>query len=111
MDILKCLVKLMPGWRGAVWNNSYDGIRPHELETRPIPSLAELEAVWPIIQKEEADAVHDEAIKASLADIDLKSIRALREWLAQQKTAPQWIQDYEVQAVAERAKLVRDGKP
>jgi hypothetical protein len=52
MDILACLQKLLPGWQGAVWGNSYEGIAPHELETRPIPTLAELEAVWPEVQVE-----------------------------------------------------------
>ena len=32
MDITACILKMYPGWRGAVWGNTYDGIRPHELE-------------------------------------------------------------------------------
>lgn len=108
MDILKCLVRLLPGWRGAVWNNSYNGIRPHELETRPTPSLSELEAVWPMIEKEEADAAHNEAIKASLAEIDLKSIRSIREWLAKQDGAPQYIKDYEAEASTLRAQIIKE---
>jgi len=107
MDIMKCLIRLLPGWQGAVWGNSYDGIKPHELETRPIPKYEELVEIWPVIQKEEADAAHNEAIKASLSEIDLKSIRSLREWLAQQETAPQWIKDYEAQASELRDKIIK----
>ena len=51
MNIQACLIKL--GYKAVVWNNSYEGIKPHELETRPIPALAELEAVWPQIEAEQ----------------------------------------------------------
>jgi uncharacterized membrane protein YbaN (DUF454 family) len=36
----------------------------------------------------------------------MKSIRALREWLAGQPDAPQFIKDYEEQAAIERKKLL-----
>jgi len=51
MDILLCLIRL--DYKAVVWGNSYEGIKPHELETKPIPSLAELEAVWPQIEAEQ----------------------------------------------------------
>ena len=108
MDIMKCLIRLLPGWQGAVWSNSYDGIKPHELETRPIPKYEELVEIWPVIQKEEADAAHNEAIKASLAEIDLKSIRSIREWLAKQDGAPQYIKDYEAEASTLRAQIIKE---
>jgi len=50
MDIQSCLIKL--GYSAVVWSNSYDGIKPHELETKPIPTLSELEAVWPEVETE-----------------------------------------------------------
>ncbi len=53
MDYLKAINKLLPNWRGAVWNNSYEGIKPDISETRPNPTLAELEAVWIEIEAEE----------------------------------------------------------
>jgi hypothetical protein len=52
MNIIRCIQKIIPGWTGAVWDNSYEGIKPNETETRPIPTLAELEAVWPDVQKD-----------------------------------------------------------
>jgi hypothetical protein len=103
MDIQSCLIKL--GYKAVVWGSSYEGIKPHELETRPIPSLAELEAVWPQIQTEmEAEKVSAEA-KAKLEKLDLKSIRSVREWVVKQPDAPLFLKDCEEQAVAERAKI------
>lgn len=43
--------------------------------------------------------------KAALSEIDAKSIRALREWVATQPTAPQFLKDREAEAASERAKL------
>ncbi len=44
-------------------------------------------------------------VLSALRDIDLKSIRSIREWLVAQPDAPQFIKDHEVAAVEERAKL------
>ena len=52
MKILDCILKIYPDWMGSVANDSYDEIRPHESETRPTPTLQELEAVWPEVQAE-----------------------------------------------------------
>lgn len=43
--------------------------------------------------------------KAKLADIDMRSIRAIREYLAAKPDAPQVLKDREAEAVAERVKL------
>lgn len=65
MDIMQCIQRIYPDWRGAVWSNTYEGIKPHELETRPIPSLAELEAVWPQIEAERIAAEQAEAARVA----------------------------------------------
>lgn len=54
-----------------------------------------------------ADAVAAQraAVQKKLAEIDAKSIRALREWVATQPTAPQFLKDREAEAASERAKL------
>lgn len=105
MILLECLRKIHPGWNGAVWDNSYKGIRPHELETRPIPTLTELKAVWPQVQAElEAEKVSAEA-KANLVALDIKSIRSIREWLVKQPGVPENLKEYDTRAIAERAKL------
>lgn len=103
MDIQSCLEKI--GYKAVVWGNDYEGIKPHELETKPIPSLAELEAIWPEVQAEQEKKATDAEARATLAEIDMKSIRAIREWVAAQETAPQFVKDYETAAVVEREKL------
>lgn len=45
------------------------------------------------------------AIKTKLTEIDLKSIRALREWVAIQHDAPKFLTDLELEAITERKKL------
>ena len=44
-------------------------------------------------------------IKAALREIDISSIRSLREYVATQEDAPQYLKDYESAAIVERAKL------
>lgn len=46
-----------------------------------------------------------EAIKAKLAEIDVKSIRAIREYIEKQKNAPSELQEIELVAVELRKKL------
>lgn len=45
------------------------------------------------------------AVKQALTEIDIQSVRSIREWLAQQADCPQKLLDNEAQAQAERAKL------
>ena len=47
--------------------------------------------------------------RVKLAEIDIKSIRGLREWVAKQAAAPQALKDFESQAIAEREKLTKEG--
>lgn len=61
-----------------------------------------LEAEYLVQQEKETE---NAAVKAKLLDIDIKSIRSMREWVAQQATAPQYVKDFEAEAVAERVKL------
>lgn len=56
-----------------------------------------------LVYKEGADV--KEAAKAKLVELDLASVRGLREWVAKQADAPAQIKDYEAQAIAERGKL------
>lgn len=51
MDILKCILKIYPDWRGVVWENDYNRIILHELEVRQTPTLIELENQWLSIYK------------------------------------------------------------
>jgi hypothetical protein len=47
----------------------------------------------------------DEEIQTNLKEIDLKSIRSLREWVVAQPDAPTYIKDFEIKAADERIKL------
>lgn len=46
-------------------------------------------------------------IKAKLIEIDIKSIRSLREWIVKQPDAPAFIKTHAEEAVAEREKLIK----
>jgi hypothetical protein len=84
MNIMEGLQKIHRGWQGIVWGNSYEGIKPHELETRPIPSLAELEAAWPQIEAEriakeddaKAEAEKESLIQAKMREVATVSLKA-----------------------------------
>lgn len=51
--------------------------------------------------------INNNKIISELQDIDLKSIRSLREWLNQQPGAPEFIKNYEVQAGKKRAEIIK----
>lgn len=67
--------------------------RGGKVQAKPSKSAAELQAI------------ETEKAKAALLEIDLASVRALREWVAAQPTAPKVIKDRETAAVLERAKI------
>jgi hypothetical protein len=67
--------------------------------------VANYDALAAAYVAEQAAAAAENEIKTALTAIDLKSIRSLREWLAAQPDAPQFILDHEAAAIAERAKL------
>lgn len=72
-----------------------EGDRLPELETLHDPEYITLCA----IEKE------NEAIKKQLEEIDIKSIRSIREWIASHETAPDILKQKEAEAVAAREKL------
>lgn len=57
----------------------------------------------------ESDPIYIEkynaGIKQKLNDIDLKSVRSMREYISSKSDAPQFIKDHEAEAKAERDKL------
>ena len=70
----------------------------------------EIEARWVTDQEWQeilSAQPRDEAAiaRAKLKEIDASSIRSIREWVAAQPNAPQWVKDYEAQAAQERVKL------
>ena len=74
MDTMACVLKIYPDWRGKIIHlESGDKIVPHELETRPVPKLEELEAAWALceidITKKTADDEKEKKIKAEMERI------------------------------------------
>ena len=106
MDILICINKILPNWCGAVWSNSYEGIKPDISEKRKTPSLVELEAVWPEVEAEQLAQAEFDKAKVDLIDIDFKSIRGLREWVAKQDDSPKEIKDFEAIAIEKRKGVI-----
>ena len=49
--------------------------------------------------------MRNEVRKNELKDIDIKSIRSLREWLSSKEDAPKFIKDYESDALAKRNEI------
>jgi len=105
MDIHRCILRIIPDFRCVVWDNDYDKIKIDDSETRPIPNFAELEAVWPEVEAQILSEQSMKEAKEKLIDLDLKSIRSIREWIVTQPNAPIYLKDYEAQAKSERERL------
>lgn len=107
-ELLRCIKKINPSAHVAIWQDDADSEPYPKYDAAHIghkPSKKECEAVLDDVRDEIAKERGTEEARQKLIDIDLKSIRAIREWIAKQDNAPQDINDYETQAVAERAKL------
>jgi len=57
------------------------------------------------ITQSEYNEIYNQPIKSNLNDIDIKSIRSLREWLVKQPDCPEFLKTYENEAKAKRAEL------
>lgn len=57
------------------------------------------------ITQAEYNTICNQPVKYELNDIDIKSIRSLREWLVKQPDCPEFIKTYENQATAKRSEL------
>jgi hypothetical protein len=88
--------------------NYYEGDRANLADRgvpqRPSPNHIWVDGAWVEDAQKLAEIASDEA-KKKLAEIDLASIRSIREYIAAKPDAPQYVKDYEIQAVAEREKL------
>ena len=74
MDISACLTKL--GYQALVWDNKYEGIRLHELEEKPMPTLEELEKVWLEIQP---DIEIEKKIQAKMVELKEQQVVDLKQ--------------------------------
>lgn len=78
-----------------------DGIPQYKIKNgkHALRTQAEIEADPLYIEK------YNSGIKKKLDEIDLKSVRSMREYIASKSDAPQFIKDHEAEAKAERDKL------
>lgn len=105
MDIHACIKKIYPDWNGVVWENKHEGIVPDDSEHRPIPTMEELQTVWPQVQ---ADMENANA-KRELASTDAVMARIAEDifdvLVAQGMTFPQVVKDKITQRKALRARV------
>jgi|GEM_PF-3297988 len=78
------------------WDDNHPGDKPSEEDCL---------SVLPTVQGRIAASSADADTKAHLQEIDLKSIRALREWVSKQADAPEFVKTFEAEAIRERRKL------
>jgi hypothetical protein len=57
------------------------------------------------ITQSEYNEIYNQPVKYELNDIDIKSVRSLREWLVQQPDCPEFLKTYEKEATAKRSEL------
>jgi len=79
IDYIVCLQKLQPNWQGSVWGDTYEGIRPHESESRTIPAKTELDAVWVVIEAEHAAELAKATAAQEREDLIQKKMHDLAE--------------------------------
>ena len=83
----------------------YDATQGDYISAATVSGLIEL-AIWPLPKNQaEIDAESTSQALAALREIDLASIRSIREYIGSKPDAPQWLKDREAAAQAERAKL------
>ena len=108
-ELLRCIKKALPDAHCTIWETdkgpeirwdaSYNGPRIIVEE-----ALVHLDAV----RAEAAAEAQQAEAKKNLAEIDLRSIRSLRERIAKQPNAPEFAKDYDAQAMQERSLLRGD---
>lgn len=95
--------EIVPDLRGRVYWLA-DRSR-HEIAARGVALPAGALDAEPPKSQAEIDAEQNAIAKAALREIDIASIRSMREWIAAQPTAPAVLKNHELAAQAERAKL------
>jgi hypothetical protein len=58
--------------------------------------------------KEKEDLEISNQAKERLRELDIKSIRSIREYLSSKEDAPQYLKDFEIKATDERIKIISD---
>ena len=82
-------------------------INTEDVEVKFIPDEDLLALIESSKTPEQKLAELNAPVKAKLKEVDLKSIRSIREWISKQVAAPKILTDYEAEAISERAKLAK----
>lgn len=77
------------------------GHKEEDIEVKWITKADRSVMMEPSAQQKEYDAA-----MANLRELDLKSIRSIREWIASREDCPKYLADCEAIAVQERTKLL-----
>ena len=75
MNITTCILHLIPEAQFMCWENDYARITWNDTNTKPLPSLADLELAWVDVQAKEAQAVINSEAQAYLASTDWMVLR------------------------------------
>lgn len=82
-----------------------EGMKLSDDKTEIMPKTLDEQLSSGEITQSEYNEIYNQPIKSNLNDIDIKSIRSLREWLVKQPDCPEFIKTYENQATAKRSEL------
>jgi len=66
MDVIRSILKIYPDYECTVRDNNYYTVEIAQGESRPLPSLSELQNAWALVQAEELVQAEVENIKDSL---------------------------------------------
>lgn len=81
------------------------GMKLSEDKKEVIPKTLDEQLSSGEITQSEYNTICNQPVKYELNDIDIKSIRSLREWLVKQPDCPEFLKTYENEAKAKRAEL------
>lgn len=75
MNITTSILHLIPEAQFMCWENDYARITWNDTNTKPLPSLADLELAWPLVQAKEAQADINNKALAYLSSTDWRVTR------------------------------------
>ena len=85
------------------------GMKIETVDGKPEPIAKTLEEQLKTneITQSEYNGVKNIPIMTTLETLDIKSVRSLREWLTKQEGCPEFLKNYEKEATAKRAELLK----
>ena len=75
MNITSSILHLIPEAQFMCWENDYTRVTWNDTNTKPLPSLADLERAWPLVQAKDLQATINATAQAYLASTDWMVLR------------------------------------